>query len=164
MYNFKDNFNIASYQSAREEIIQRIKLRDNALKIYLTIIISIFGLVLSCEVNPKILFTIPFLGLSFSFIVFQHHLVIRYLSYFLKEEFKSPLKHWDNSDIFEKFGKNIIFYRLLSQGVILVLPQILSLIYYLPCNNLDVIIWVLGFFAFIGSVLIPIKVNKIDKL
>ncbi|MBP1780721.1 hypothetical protein J3R08_000571 [Micromonospora sp. HB375] len=95
------------HNSARTEIIDRIKQRDTALFLYLAGAATLFGLSSNSQFRP-VLYAIPLLGLGASQVFSQHSVVIgalgRYLGLESDQWLRKSFPHlsipsqWDNSD------------------------------------------------------------------
>ena len=68
-----------AYDAARQEILLRMRLRDQALLVYLALVGTIFGVSLSNqdEGGEYILMTIPYIALGVAIIVSQHNVLPR---------------------------------------------------------------------------------------
>ena len=123
-----------NYDSARQEILERLQLRDNVLLIYLGAIGTIFGIALGTSVNAEILLIIPFLALGASVIVSQHNaqigIIIYFIVYDLEPFFKkigenAPLL--DSSESIRKFSIQGIWMRSFGHFLVIIIPPIASL-------------------------------------
>lgn len=126
----------SAYESARSELILRVRLRDNALLFYLAAVGTLFGLGIGLQSKPEILLTIPFVALGTGIIVAQHHEVIGALGFFLAHELDDFLKElkppekapqWDNSLALKNHANTSMFYRMWSHLALLIAPCITSL-------------------------------------
>ncbi len=113
IYSFPEEVFAAFYTSARAEIIQRFKLRNNVLIFYLGAIGAIFSLGLSEDKHFKVILIIPYISLAVLLIIVQHNFVIdsigkfcanEYNYYFTKLKIKK-IPQWDNSKEAEKLKK-----------------------------------------------------------
>lgn len=135
---------VAYYTSYRQELIQRIVLRDGALIFYATGMGAYFNYLLRDLTIEKVrsdMFLAVALGaplgifsLCFTLIVLQHHVAIGKLGAFgrleLTEQCRQlglPTIHWDNSRALNSSVDFFHRYRLFSQALILIVP----LFYYL---------------------------------
>jgi hypothetical protein len=127
-----DNFKIALYNTARQELIERIKLRDGALLGYITIVGTTFGITIANKVGSQFDFdgylinlAIPFLCVIFTLVILQHHIVIGKLAAFTQKEmgFSKSVRHFDNSDALHK-SKDHLNLRTYAQALLLVFPII----------------------------------------
>lgn len=82
---------------AKHEAIERIRLRDNVLLLYLGAVATIFSLALN-KTNAEMLLSIPFLALGATVIVCQHNLVIGDLSVFCAFEIGAFLRSLNPSE------------------------------------------------------------------
>ena len=126
----------SAYESARTELITRLRLRDNALLFYLAIVGTLFGLGIGTKAKPEILLVIPFIAVGAGIIVAQHHEVIGALGHFLAHELHdfltqlSPSEEspqWDKSFSLEQHVNKSMFYRVWGQLILLIIPCIASL-------------------------------------
>jgi hypothetical protein len=127
---------LAFHDSARQEIIMRIRLRDNVLLFYLAVVGAIFGVALGTTVKLEVLLTIPFIAVGSAIMVAQHHEVIGALGYFISHELYHHLcsltpsestPQWDRSEAFRDHIKRAILYRVWGQSIMLSIPCIASL-------------------------------------
>ncbi|MBU1099798.1 MAG: hypothetical protein KKA84_05265 [Bacteroidetes bacterium] len=144
-----------NFSSARLELIERIKLRDNVVVIFLGAIGVIFSISLRISENKDILYIIPYLSFGCSLIISQHNSVIGCLARYLVFELE-PFLHsineyapqWDNSTSLKQYLSKAIQYRSISHVVLIVLPSIFALMLLLE-DSLDGSIiqkslWVIG--------------------
>ena len=75
------------YESARNELIKRIQLRDTVLLIMLGTMATIFGIAFGTSAHIEILFIIPYLSFGAASLVSQHQEVIGSLGAFIAGEF-----------------------------------------------------------------------------
>jgi hypothetical protein len=147
--------NIKLYESARAELIQRIILRDSALLFYIAAVGSYLNYVITTHFSKPveetdishavvIMIPLPFVCLVFSLIILQHHITIGRIGAFLRSELNWGLlqdkisRHWDNSSSFLGHANFLITLRLYAQGLILCLPLLYDVIFYMkfyhPCR------------------------------
>ena len=120
-----------SYNAARNEIVERIKLRDQALLLYLAAITTLFGIGLGKDKMAEILFIIPFLALGIVSIIVQHNLTIGAIASFIRTELKEyflTVPHWDDSKSLKKIFKQQSLFRKISAYITIGVPPIISLI------------------------------------
>lgn len=99
---------IAFYSAARDELIERIRLRDQALFGYVVLLGGYFGFALSLG-DPAgtglgdwreivSLFALPGASIIFTLIVVQHHVQISQLARYIRVELMPDLenRHWDS--------------------------------------------------------------------
>ena len=123
---------IAFYNTARQEILTRIKLRDNTLLFFIGVSSTIFAIPLVFESKSNLLLAIPYLSLGISLIVAQHNDIIGSLAAYLNKEFtkvkkKVGVSHWDDSVCLHDFHKHAMLYRSFGHLTILLLPTGISL-------------------------------------
>lgn len=126
------------HNSARTEIIDRIKQRDTALFLYLAGTATLFGLSFSSRLRP-VLYAIPLLGLGASQVFSQHSVVIGALGRYLGLELDQWLRRsfpnldipiqWDNSESL-LWMRNGGFMRpvYISGLALIVAPEVLAVV------------------------------------
>jgi len=158
-----------SYIAARNEILLRMKLRDQMLLFYLAAIGTLLGIALGTSNSPEILLVIPLIALGTSIIVSQHNVVMAVLGQFCAEELGRFFKNldpsenspqWDNSKTYKSFSANSTNLRSLSHITIILVPSFLALMINwkhinspFPLN----LIWYIGVACFIFSFVIILK-------
>lgn len=125
-----------SYAAARAEILQRMRLRDNVLLVFLAVSGAILGVALRGSGNNEVLLSIPFLALGTAILVSQHNLLAAVLGQFCAHELEPFLKslepsehapNWDNSRTFKQFANEAAKLRLIGHGIIILVPCVLAL-------------------------------------
>jgi hypothetical protein len=126
-----------NYIAAREEILLRMKLRDQVLLFYLAALGTLLGFALGSSSNPEILFAIPFLAAGASIIVSQHNAVMAVIGEFCADELEKFLREldppenapqWDNSYTYKRFSERSTNLRSVSHIIILLIPCVLTLV------------------------------------
>lgn len=124
------------YISARNELVERIRLRDSVLLVYLAIIGTLFGIALGNSSRVEILLTIPIIACGCSILVSQHNLVIGALLGFITNDLKPFMK--SISEAAPEFGSSKTFYehscrsnrlRTVSHAIIMIVPCVVALYY-----------------------------------
>lgn len=118
------------YKAAREEIMTRMKLRDQVLLVFLGAIGTIFGVSFGNQVNKEIMLTIPIIALGVSIIISQHSIAIGGIANFCRVELKDffdNIPHWDDSKTLKSLSKNQLTKRGLSGFIIIITPCVISL-------------------------------------
>jgi FtsH-binding integral membrane protein len=118
------------YESARQELISRLQLRDNALFVFLATTGTIFGVAVGSTARLEILLIIPFLSLSLGFVVLQHHEVIGALGFFCERELGGfyqrkgihKVLQWDSSTTLVRFHGRLVGARSPAHAAILLSP------------------------------------------
>ena len=94
------------YRSARDEMLTRMRIRDNILIVYLGAVSTLFAIAIKAT-NPEILFCIPYLALGAGLLVCQHYCVMGHLAHFCVTEIAHALEQenahapqWDRSATF----------------------------------------------------------------
>ena len=121
------------YRSAREEMLVRMKIRDNILIVYLGAVSGLFALAVNSK-TPEMLFCVPYLGLGASLLVCQHYSVMGHLAkfcvvelgkFFKKNQIEAP--QWDASGTFHELTSWSIVVRAISHLLLLCIPAIVAL-------------------------------------
>ncbi|WP_115863099.1 hypothetical protein [Halorussus litoreus] len=125
------------YESARRELIQRIRLRDNVLLFYLGGVGTIAGVALgSSGAGKEIMLVLPFLALGVATIVSQHNALIGSLGHFCVHEIEPFLQNlhepedapqWDSSVALEEYKEQAIRLRSLGHTVMILAPALAGL-------------------------------------
>ena len=126
-----------TYEAARQEILLRMQLRDQALLVYLTVVGAILGVSFGGSGEIQILMSIPYMALGISILVSQHNVLLVFLGKFCTEEITDFLKtkrgnfeyapDWDGSKTFKLYAYQSTWFRLLSHCLIVFIPCLLSL-------------------------------------
>jgi hypothetical protein len=158
---------IAFYNSARTEMLERMKIRDNLMIVYIGVVITIFTIAINTG-KCHILYCIPYFGLGISFLVSQHYEGIGKLALFCAKEIGQFLKknnayapQWDGSEILLKHPAWAVIVRGCSHGILLGLPSLMALVY----NKQELVtsqgpyvhfLWFLGIICVLGTFLLLI--------
>ena len=139
MDNAKENFQLRPnqnvqlqtifYNSARSELIERIKLRDAALLAYITVVGTFLGFILYKnwtivdDSSFLVQLALPILCLIFTLVILQHHQIIGKLAHYTQWEvgFSSQETHWDASASLHGNRKHLNS-RTIAQMLVLVFP------------------------------------------
>ena len=170
------------YDSARNEIISRIRYRDSALIAYVASIGAYFAYVANAHFVEKtteqvyevlLLFPIPIACLLFTLIILQHHMVIGALGNFLSNELwndQSGIIHWDNSKTLKRIANRSQKFRFFSQAIMLAGPLLYSVIFYKYTTALNPsalklfqLVCILDGFVFIMIFALHINVHMMRK-
>ena len=126
----------AIYSSVQAEIIERVRLRDNALVLYLGSTSTIFGLALGQITKQEILLVLPFLALGVSAIISHHHSNIGAAMLFVENEIEPFLKNigedapvWETSPTRQLYAKRDVNLRFLANLTLISIPPIAGLIF-----------------------------------
>jgi len=180
---------IAFYNAARDEINERIKLRDQIILSFIVASGAVIGLAIG-DVGGKgetIALIIPYLGLGTSVLVATHHMAISRLGSYFQElapainqcrlsSFVEPedkfieINPWDTSEAYKRHGKRSSRYRMYAQLVIFFMPSFFALgvgwskfkfPFSFP-NDVHSILWTWGLLATVlsGAFLIYIHFNR----
>ena len=165
-----------NYVSVRDEIMERIQLRDNVLVMYLGAIGAIFGLVLNNQALAlEALLVIPYLALGATAIISQHHAMIGSLGLFLATELEPFLKdigeyapQWDTSKTIQTKSHRFSWLgRRVGHIIIIDIPAIIALALnwrhsiYLPLG--DLLLWWSGVVLTTLSILTLFATSKWRK-
>lgn len=122
----------AYYNSARTELIERIRLRDQIFVFYLAGVVAIFGLALGAPNRTDILLFVPFIGLGGSIIISQHFAVIGALAAYCVLEVGPFLRsdrsaedppQWDASEALSSYHDAAIAMRTWGHVLLILLPS-----------------------------------------
>jgi len=126
-----------SYESARQEFVERIRSRDTILFGSLATLGAVFGYALK-EKNAAVLLVVPYLSVGFLGLIFHHHQTIRAITVFIVKDLLPSLDRagvrwpvWDNSD--ELFSYLPVSNRMRTTGYALLLN--------LPCVATCIVTW-----------------------
>ena len=131
-----DDTSRAYYNSARTELIERIKLRDQIFVFYLAGVVAIFGLALGASNHSDILLCVPFIGLGASIIISQHFAVIGALAAYCVLEVGPFLRsgssaedapQWDASEALRAYHDAAIAMRTWGHVLLILLPSACAL-------------------------------------
>ena len=122
------------YESARQELLSRVQLRENSMMIFLGGVGAVIAAAIQAN-QPFFLIIIPYLALGISFITLHHNAVIGaiiiYCAYELQVHFNkinSTVPQWDNSMARLESGKSTKRYRLWGDVGLILVPSIISVI------------------------------------
>lgn len=159
------------YDSARQELIERIRLRDNSLFVYLGAVGALFGAVLAKAISYELLLVVPYLTLGAAFLISQHHEVIGGLESYLVQELEpylmdvnedEKIPQWNNSASLQAYYSQAMLSRLIAHSILLLAPSFaalalnFSVISTFPQNAF----WGYGCLCFIISLHAIIKAHK----
>lgn len=125
-----------SYNSARDEILSRLKMRDQLLLAFLVIVGTISGLWIHSRDLKEILLLIPFLTLGVTIMIYHHSEVMAQLGHFCSKELEEFMNkfdppeysiHWDNSETYRSFSDRSTKQRTLVNIIILLTPVLMAL-------------------------------------
>jgi glycerophosphoryl diester phosphodiesterase len=133
-----DKHNIANcyYEAARQEILERLRLRDQFLLTYVMASATLFGLVIGQRIEDlRLLLVVPYVALGFSVLVSQHHAVIGSLLFFCGNELAPSLiadmsasvPKWESSRTYRIDFARALMRRLWAHFLLLLLPPTVSL-------------------------------------
>jgi len=162
---------IKFYDSARQEAISRIALRDSAqlfyvasMGAYLSFVISHhFNSALQHEILPlalSLIAPLPLVSLIFTLIILHHHYFINRIGRFLSDELQFPapyhrIVHWDTSRALTTQRTIDFGFRLIAQAALLCTPFLYDILFsYEYWNTIfdSGAVWI-----FIFMVIIPIS-------
>lgn len=120
----------ASYDAARQEILLRMRLRDQILLTYLVVVVTLLGYALKDPEAYTIMFVIPFLALAAVSLITTHMVVADHLGEFCAKELDKcfgDVPQWDKSDTFHSYTGTSSMFRTVAHILILLVPCILAL-------------------------------------
>lgn len=146
-----------NYDAARQEILHRMQLRDQALLTYLTLTGVILSVAFGTQANQEILLAIPFISFGITILVSQHYVMMAVLSQFCTNELEpfvndklhEGVPQWDNSKIFHDYVERSSGLRVLGHSIIILVPSILALLANLNHRNT---VWFVAFFCLLGII------------
>ena len=124
------------YDSARMELIERIKLRDNALLLYLGTMGAIFGVAFGTLVSHEVLLISPYIALGAAIIISQHNAVIGALASYCAIEIQAYLENvlsketptqWENSLSFKEYHERSTNLRSIGHLILITTPAVAAL-------------------------------------
>lgn len=132
-----------SYESSRNEILERIRLRDNALLAFLGTTGLVFGVASGTPPRPQFLLILPYLSLGAAFIVTQHDRTIGAICAFLTQEL-DPFLHehsenaptWEACDFLRRYSSTAINLRSVSHSILILMPAGLALVWSRSANQI----------------------------
>ncbi len=140
---------LSYYESARQEIIERLRLRDHIILSYIISTGAVFGIALSQESNidkiPLLVLIIPFICMGVAILVASHSIAITSIGLYVdelapainecrkrafdkKEDDRLPnLFPWDSSKVFKDRGASSSLTRMIGNSCIILVPSLFSL-------------------------------------
>lgn len=162
----KENIALQYYNTIRTELTMHIRLRDQALFIYLGAISALYGITLGININLEVLLIIPFLVLGVTIIVTQHDSHIGALAAYCAKELGTALdgkgvSQWDNSEVMRAYEKRLVVSRYFGHMLIMLPPAVVALV-VTACPALSLSIpmgfaWYSGLVATVVSFLLLIN-------
>ncbi len=129
---------LAFYQSARDEMLMRIRERELAMYVWLGALGTIITVAFKdgATSNYKILLVLPALALGIAMRTNQHEMLIAALAAYCKTEIGLFLKdgrdrrlvHWDESVALQKRQEWVVILRNVVTFSLLILPSVLALV------------------------------------
>lgn len=142
--NNNNDLFIAFYNSARQELIERLKQRDTIVGLYLTITSVSFTIILNSKnigMDTKVNFSaisvfISFLSLAFCCSIANNQIKIATLGRYIRCELMSTLKHnnlpdWETSKILKKSSIKAIVLQGVFYDIIFLFPQVFDMCMYI---------------------------------
>lgn len=124
------NMTRASYDAARQEILLRMKLRDQILLTYLVVVATLLGIALKTPDAYGILLVIPFLALAAISLITTHMVVADHLGEFCSRElgqYFAAIPQWDNSETFHSYTMASSKFRTVAHALIVLVPSAMAL-------------------------------------
>lgn len=136
-----DDIILSFFEKAKEEVYVRIKLRDTLLAVYTTAVAATFAFAKATATfsnqspghTKEALLILPYIGFAFTLLVSYHHLSIATLGAYIKYELRAKLSAKTTVHVFDGWNRFASHragaqrLRTVGQAVILVTPQIVSL-------------------------------------
>ncbi len=125
-----------NYESARNELVQRIQLREQILLFFVGGVATIYSVALGAENKLEILLAIPYLSFGTAVIISQHNSVIGALGHFCAHEIEPFLKKlepseyaplWESSASLHRHSAKTLGMRTLAHVVLIITPAALGL-------------------------------------
>jgi hypothetical protein len=124
-----DTVKLALYKAARDEMIERQKMRDTATLAYIAGIGAYAGFInggtikaLTPAAEALLNLILPIVCVVFSLIVIQHHIMIGKLTRYVKEQIHfGDFPHWDQSSALSS-GADHTWQRTVAQALVLIVP------------------------------------------
>lgn len=131
----KVNLLISNMQDARNNILERVKLRESSLIYYLGAVATILGIFFGNRTNNSaILLIIPFLSLGVTFLISFHNSIMNSLSEFIINEVYVELNKynvdvpiWDNSNAMSTVTKRASKFRVTGFLFLILFPPLFAL-------------------------------------
>lgn len=129
----KEEIALQYYEAARTELNVHLRLRDQALYLYLGAIAALYSIAFGTTLNLEILLVIPFLALGGTLIVTQHDAYIGVLAAYCAKDLGNVLAdkgvtQWDNSEVKRAYEKRLVSSRQWGHSLIMLLPAGAALI------------------------------------
>lgn len=121
----------SAYIAARSEIIERLKLRDQAFYLYLAAVSTIYGIGVGKDKINELLLIIPFLSLGVASILAQHNITIGAIASYIRTDLNGyflNVSHWDNSTSLRRVFRHQSLFRKISSYITIGIPPVVSLI------------------------------------
>jgi hypothetical protein len=167
------------YKAARDEIILRLRLRDQVLLSYTVVGATVIGLSLSniSGFNNIVALIVPFLAVGASILISSHSIAITHLGSYTvqlkepidlcREHAKVEIEPWDYSSSYMYYSERNLAKRLTGHIVVIFIPAFFSLVvsvknFSYPFD-IHSSLWVAGVFLTVFSVLILIHAHLVRK-
>jgi CDP-diacylglycerol---glycerol-3-phosphate 3-phosphatidyltransferase len=151
----------ASYEASRNEVLERIRLRDNTLLAFLGACGVIFGVAATDLPRLPLLVMIPFLALAATFMVTQHDRTIGALCAFITQDLAPFLQAaaegapiWESSGFLRRYTSTAMVLRSLSHSILVLTPAALALAWsraVARSSNAVTLAWWIGVAAIIAA-------------
>jgi len=129
----------ASYEASRNEILERIRLRDNALLAFLGATGVVFGVASSIPPRSEFFLILPYLSLAAALIVTQHDRTIGCICAFITQELDPFLREqsehaptWEACNLLRSYSSTAMALRLVSHGILILGPPVFAMILAWP--------------------------------
>jgi len=123
-----------AYEMSCNQVLERIRLRDNALLAFLGAAGVIFGVASTDQKRANLFVMVPYLSLAAVFIVTQHDRTIGAVCTFITQDLAAYLRKldeeaplWEQSNALRRYTSQAMILRLLSHGILVLTPAVISL-------------------------------------
>jgi hypothetical protein len=135
MDNLENETLLVYYDSARQEMMSRVSLRENSMMLYFGAVGALIAGAIQAN-QPMFLMIIPYLSLGISLIMLHHNAIIGALILYCTQELESTIKskgvsvvQWDNSISRLVSSRSTRHYRFWGDIVLIMGPSFFSIIY-----------------------------------
>ena len=168
----------SNHLNVYNQLIARVKMRDNILIVYLAAIGAIFGVALGSNTkSPEILLIIPFLALGTT-ILFSHHNVLigsilnffsNEMDVFYKENFKDQyIPQYETSNSFKRVFESALYLTTWGSFIVTLVPCVISLAFNwkhaLGSSQAMQIAWWVAVSSVVVVIVIMIYVHKLRTI
>lgn len=152
-----------TYESSRNEILERIRLRDNALLAYLGAVGAAFGIATSGR--DSVLLVLPYLSLAATLLVCQHDWTIATLCTFIADELRQFLESgeecapsWEFSATLRQYSFIAIRLRSATHFLLITCPAVFAMVWVWRSHPTQSWLFHAAWYAGIGSLIVAVSV------